>query len=73
MWSGIEPAPQNGVRDTQETMRQLCKGQLVNTVVGIMARLGAFTKLRKATISFNMPVRPSIRPHRTRLRQQGFS
>jgi hypothetical protein len=43
-------------------MRQFCKDQLVNTVVGIMARLGAFTKLQKATISFNMSIRPSVRP-----------
>jgi len=48
-------------------------GQFVNTVVGIVARLGAFMKLRKVTISFTMSVRPSVRPHRTRLPLQGFS
>jgi hypothetical protein len=38
------------------------------------ARLGAFAKLRKATISFVMSVRLSIRPHRTpRLPLDGFS
>ena len=36
--------------------------------------LGAFAKLRKATISFVMPVRLSVRPHRTtRLPLDGFS
>ena len=64
---GIEPGPQNGVSATYETMRQFCKGQLVNTVGGIMARLGACKYLRKASISFIMPVRP----HRTRLPLQG--
>jgi hypothetical protein len=59
IWSGIEPGPQNGIFTSQEIMRQFCKGQLVDNVVAIMARLGAFTKLRKATISFIMPVRPS--------------
>ena len=67
IWPGIEPGPQNGVRATQETMHQFSKGQMVNTVLGIMARLGALTKLRKATVSLNMSVRPSVRPHRTRL------
>ena len=34
---------------------------------------GAFTKLRKATISFVMPVCPSVRPHKTtRLILEGF-
>jgi len=36
--------------------------------------LGAFAKLRKATISFVMSVRLSVRPHRTaRLPLEGFS
>ena len=34
----------------------------------------AFVKLQKATISFVMSVRPSVRPYGTaRLRQDGFS
>ena len=36
--------------------------------------VGAFAKLRKATVSFVMSVRPSVRPHGTTLMQlDGFS
>jgi len=36
--------------------------------------LGAFAKLRKATVSFVMSVRPSVRPHETnQISLDGFS
>jgi len=35
--------------------------------------LGAFAKLRKTTVSFVMSVRPSVRPHGTRLPLNRFS